>query len=147
MHRTLSSAILTATENIMATLKDTFISSAIYNSLPSIGEVSVVLISHRQDSRDLCALIQEWGLPSTVSLRLVHKHFKTLDDEVMVSKVIGIPTVGKVQIMGPMNTRQVSQLHGLNYLVDEHGQLHTNTLLLRGPTFRNTECFFSNSYA
>lgn len=107
----------------MSSLKDIFISSAIYNSLPYITDSAEVPTTHQKDLDDLRSLLDKHAMPAAVCLRLIHKHFDTSDDEVMVFRTIPVPHHGHIQIMGPMKFEQASPLHGMNYFVNQDGEL------------------------
>lgn len=89
----------------MALLKDTLISSDIYNNLPYIGDVSHAPEERSADLDALRELLSKRHVPRGVSLRLVHKHFDTGVGEVVVFKNATIYT-GAVQLMGPVDTAQ-----------------------------------------
>ncbi|CAI6267684.1 unnamed protein product [Periconia digitata] len=85
----------------MESLIDTFVSSSTYNSLPHIQDVSDAPKTHIQDLEDLRALLVKHKVPRDISIRSIHKHFDTFDDEVMVFQNVALPAYGTVQIMKP----------------------------------------------
>lgn len=103
----------------MANLKTSFISSAEYNSLPTIHDIPD--LRDNQDRDDLCALLGKHSLPIGINVRLIHKHFDTLDNEVMVFRPVHCSSVANLQIMGPILSQRVPFLRGLHYLFDESG--------------------------
>jgi hypothetical protein len=106
----------------MTTFETAFISSGKYNSLPTIHDVADVS-EHHKDRDDLCALLRKHSLPLGINVRLIHKHFDTLNNEVMVFRSLGCSSVANFQIMGPMLLPHVPTLRGLHYLVDEFSHL------------------------
>ena len=109
----------------MSSLQNNFISSSSYNSLPNIYDVADVPTIHRKDLDDLRQVLQKHNVPPTVCIRLLHKHFDAVDGEVMVLRVISVPSEGNVQIMGPMIPRESERsLRGLNFMIDDDGQFH-----------------------
>ncbi|KAH7173271.1 uncharacterized protein B0J16DRAFT_375931 [Fusarium flagelliforme] len=104
-------------------LKDTFVSTAVYNSLPHISEVFEVPKTHASDLTDLRALLFKHGVPSSVSIRLIHKHFTVNHDEVMAFKRVCAAPFDEVVVMRPEQISLDRPLHGLNYFVDSGGML------------------------
>lgn len=103
-------------------LKINFVSSTAYNSLPCIGEVAHAPQDHADDLNDLRLLLTKHSVPSSVSIRLIHKHFDTKDGEVMAFKEVPVPSIGTVYSMGPLHPAQESsQLFPVHYYVDEIG--------------------------
>ncbi|UPK92441.1 hypothetical protein LCI18_003376 [Fusarium solani-melongenae] len=94
----------------MATIKNIFVSSTTYNSLPAIMEVSHVPENHQKDLEDLRGLLAKHGVPSGVSIRLIHKHYDAADGEVMDFKRL-------------TSALDASGLKGLHYFVDDNGSL------------------------
>ncbi|KAG5802276.1 hypothetical protein H9Q74_007610 [Fusarium xylarioides] len=102
-------------------LKDTIVSPAVYNSLPHISEVSEAPKTHSADLAELRTLLSKHDVPSSVSVRLIHKHFDVSDGEVMAFKQVPAPPFGEVIVMRPERTAHDLPLHGLNYFVDSEG--------------------------
>ncbi|EEQ29276.1 hypothetical protein McanMca71_006678 [Microsporum canis] len=103
-------------------LKNSFVSSATYNSLPRISEVATVSQDHSDDLNELRVLLTKHNVPSTVSVRLIHKHFDANDGEVMAIKEVTVPSYGAVYSLGPLKlAEQSSQLRPIHYYVDETG--------------------------
>ncbi|KAI8716984.1 hypothetical protein NCS52_00993400 [Fusarium sp. LHS14.1] len=107
----------------MAAIKNTFVSSATYNALPTILEVSHVPENHQKDLEDLRVLLAKHGVPSGVSIRLIHKHYDAEEGEVMAFKRLTIPSHGQVRVMRPESAPDASKLKGLHYFVDDDGSL------------------------
>ncbi|KAF8817261.1 hypothetical protein BYT27DRAFT_7237478 [Phlegmacium glaucopus] len=75
---------------------------AAYNTLPTVDvadERAEALSSVRQK---LCNILQEYQLQNVFSVRLVHKHFDMLEDELPVFSRIPVAGVAPVIIMGPL---------------------------------------------
>jgi hypothetical protein len=103
-------------------LKNSFVSSATYNTLPRLYEVAAVPKDHADDLNALRALLVKHSIPSSVSVRLIHKHFETTDGEVMTFKEVSVPSHGTVYSLGPLNPTQESlQLRPVHYYIDESG--------------------------
>lgn len=126
----------------MSALK--FMSSMAYNTLPHIYEVHDVPILFRKDLDDLRALLRKHKLPAVVSIRLIHKHFDTVDDEVMVIRTISVPPQVDIRVMGPMTPQRAPPLRGIHYLVDEEGQLQSYEYTTSsGPDISGYETFLA----
>ena len=80
-------------------LIDTFVPSGIYNALSHINEVSDAPDNHANDLEDLRNLLTKHNAPRGISVRLIHKHFDTLDGGVMVFEKVTLEKYGTVQIM------------------------------------------------
>lgn len=107
----------------MAVLIDTFVASSVYNSLPHIQVASDAPEQHKDDLEDLRALLVKYDVPKDVSIRLIHKHYDTLDREVMVFDKVEHPTHGTVQTMKPVIPSAASGLHGIHYFLNDQGAL------------------------
>lgn len=109
----------------MAPIKDTFVSSIAYNSLPNIREVSDVPEEQAKELESLRALLAKHNVPRGISVRLIHKHYDTRVGEVMVFKRLAIPSYGDVQVMQPVAASEASKLKSLHYFVDNDGSLQS----------------------
>ncbi|PKK46972.1 hypothetical protein CI102_10341 [Trichoderma harzianum] len=78
----------------MSLIKDDFLPSEAHNSLPYIIDNENVPHDNNQDITDLVSLFRKHQLPQGFCVKLVHKHFDTEGDEVMVSRDITVPTQG-----------------------------------------------------
>ncbi|KAI1740508.1 hypothetical protein F4680DRAFT_465135 [Xylaria scruposa] len=107
----------------MALLKDTIILPEEYNKLPDISNVKDVPKDNLQDLEDLRTLLTKHNVPSTVSVRLIHKHFDIEDREVMVFKYATVPQYGTLQCMRPVDASSESKLRGIHYYVTDTGVL------------------------
>ncbi|OTA54013.1 hypothetical protein K449DRAFT_389539 [Hypoxylon sp. EC38] len=107
----------------MAPLIDTFVLSSTYNTLPLISQVAGAPEDHSQDLQDLRELLNKHNVPNGVSVRLIHKHFDTIEGEVMVFDNIPVPGHGVVQIMKPIVPQNNNQLRGIHYFVDDNASL------------------------
>ena len=122
----------------MSLLKDKFMQSKTYNGLPFIHEVADIPKVHRKDLDDLRGLLQKHNVPEVVCVRLIHKHFDALDDEVMVLRAIPVSPHGIIQIMGPMMPQSATSLRGLNYIVNDDGELEAyEYTTAEGPDMSN----------
>ncbi|PTB48150.1 hypothetical protein M431DRAFT_513884, partial [Trichoderma harzianum CBS 226.95] len=90
----------------MSLIKDDFLPSEAHNSLPYIIDNENVPHDNNQDITDLVSLFRKHQLPQGFCVKLVHKHFDTEGDEVMVSRDITVPTQGVVSITGPMTPKK-----------------------------------------
>lgn len=106
----------------MASLKDTFISPAVYNSLPYIKDVFKGPDECSADLADLRSLLAEHHVPDGVSVRLIHKHFDALDNEVFAFKQISAEDFGRLLVMRQRRP-DATQLRGVNFFVDDDGSL------------------------
>ncbi|KAH0598141.1 hypothetical protein MHUMG1_04513 [Metarhizium humberi] len=107
----------------MASLIDDFVPSMTYNSLPLISQVAEAPELYARDLQDLRELLQKHHVPRGVSIRLIHKHFDTVDSEVMVFDKVTIPGLGVAQIMKPIVPTENSQLRGIHFFVGENASL------------------------
>lgn len=107
----------------MASIKDNFVSPAVYNHLPHIADVANVPKDDAKDIADLRALLAKHNLPNGVAIRLIHKHFDLHDGEIMAFKEVTAKPFGNVLVMRPVASAATLQAHGLNYFVDDAGQL------------------------
>ncbi|KAF2252487.1 hypothetical protein BU26DRAFT_257636 [Trematosphaeria pertusa] len=105
----------------MASTKDTFVSSATYNSLPHISDVGDAPEKHADALRALRALLNEHHVPPGISVRLIHKHYDTEDGEVMAFKEVSVPSQGNVLTMGPTFPSSSPPLRGIHFFVDADG--------------------------
>lgn len=87
---------------MVSTMEDSFIPSKAYNDLPYILDVAEVPKKNRKDIDDLLSLLRKHRIPQGIRVKLVHKHFDTESDEVMVLRDIAVPCHDPVSIMGPM---------------------------------------------
>lgn len=126
----------------MSLLKSEIISSLSYNALPAIKENSNVPVDFHDDLAYLRRLLQKHSVPSSVGVRLVHKHFDTVDGEIMVFRTVEVPSVGTVQIMGPMQSHHGNHVRGLNYFVDHNGDLQAYEYTTsKGPNMSEYQTF------
>ncbi|KAF2474704.1 uncharacterized protein BDR25DRAFT_332077 [Lindgomyces ingoldianus] len=86
----------------MASLTETLVPFATYNSLPHIRDVANAPEDHADDLKDLRQLLDKHKVPKGVSIRLIHKHFDTKDGEVMIFDKVTILGHGIAQIMKPV---------------------------------------------
>ncbi|KAG6049275.1 hypothetical protein E4U39_006262 [Claviceps sp. Clav50 group G5] len=107
----------------MASLINTLVPSSTYNSLPLISQVAEAPKDYSKDLEVLRELLKKHGIPQGVSVRLIHKHFDTLEGEVMVFDKVSVPDHGFVQIMKPIIPSKNNQLRGIHYFVDENACL------------------------
>jgi len=107
----------------MASLTETLVQFATYNSLPHIRDVANAPEDHANDLKDLRQLLDKHKVPKDVSIRLIHKHFDIKDGEVMIFDKVTIPGHGIAQIMKPIVPGSTHQLHGLHYFVNDQGSL------------------------
>lgn len=135
----------------MSLLKDNLISPELYNSLPYILDNEKVPQDNQKDINDLLDIFRKYNVPQTMSIKLIHKHFSLKDKEVFVLRDIAVPTQGAVSIMGPMTPQETLPLSGLNYMVDNDGQLQPYEYTIspgpdlrtsRGPDMRQYKGFF-----
>ncbi|RYP80489.1 hypothetical protein DL770_006206 [Monosporascus sp. CRB-9-2] len=103
----------------MFLLRDTFLSSTKYNSLPHIIEVSDAPDDHSKDLEDLRAIFANHNVPRGIFVCL--KHFDTEEGEVMTFKRLHVPSYGAIQVMQPSKYPDKSSLQGFHYLIDEDG--------------------------
>lgn len=103
----------------MAVLIDTFVASSVYNSLPHIQTVASAPDENSKDLEDLRALLVKYDAPKDVSIRLIHKHYDTLDGEVMVFDRVKLPEHGTVQTMRPVVPHTDLGLCGIHYFVND----------------------------
>jgi len=103
---------------------DSLFQSTKYNSLRTISEAeAAVPFDKDHDRYDLLSLFVKHRVPSGISLRLVHKHFDAVGDEVMVFQTVECAFAPKLQIMRPVRPTETIPLRGLHYLVGESGVL------------------------
>ncbi|KAH7348141.1 hypothetical protein BKA66DRAFT_516750 [Pyrenochaeta sp. MPI-SDFR-AT-0127] len=95
----------------MMIVKNTFVPVAVYNGLPHITEVVGV---PEMDAANLADLL---------SIRLIHKHFDINDGEVMAFKEVTAKPFGNVLVMRPVASAAISRFEGLNYFVNDGGEL------------------------
>ncbi|KAI0533707.1 hypothetical protein GGR58DRAFT_485645 [Xylaria digitata] len=107
----------------MASLVDTFILASTYNTLPLISQVAEAPKDYSKDLQDLRELLRKHEVPKGVSIRLIHKHFDTIEGEVMVFDKIQVPGHGVVKIMKPIVPAQGLSLRGIHYFVDDNATL------------------------
>ncbi|KAK8927799.1 hypothetical protein VCV18_004286 [Metarhizium anisopliae] len=107
----------------MASLIDDFVPSMTYSSLPLISQVTEAPEIYARHLQDLRELLQKHHVPRGVSVRLIHKHFDTVDSEVMVFDKMAIPGLGVAQIMKPIVPTENSQLRGIHFFVGENASL------------------------
>ncbi|KLU92189.1 hypothetical protein MAPG_11135 [Magnaporthiopsis poae ATCC 64411] len=107
----------------MTVLLNALVPASIYNSLPHIHEVSKVPDDHDRDLEHLRGLLAKHKTPKEVAIRLIHKHFDTRENEVMVFDKMPVPGHGMVQTMRPMQTGNSTRLRGIHYFVDQAGNL------------------------
>ncbi|KAJ5359638.1 uncharacterized protein N7496_012051 [Penicillium cataractarum] len=105
----------------MSLLKDDLLPSKAYNCLPYILENSHVPEDNHEDIIDLLSLFTEHKVPQNFSIKLVHKHFDTEADQIVVSRDIAVPTQGAISITGPMTPKKTPTLRGLSYFVSGDG--------------------------
>jgi len=106
----------------MAILNNTYLSSSLYNTLPHIGAVSSAPEDHAADLQSLQDLLARHNVPPGVHVRLIHKHYDTLDGEVMVFSHSSVPG-GMVQTMRPVKLPIESTLRPVHYFVGEDERL------------------------
>jgi hypothetical protein len=90
-----------------------------YNILPTVDvadEHAECLSSVRQE---LCSLLQEYQLQNVFGVRLVHKHFDMLENELPVFSRIPVAGVTPVIIMGPLPSSNLYQYTPKNFLVND----------------------------
>jgi hypothetical protein len=102
----------------MASLINTLVPSGTYNTLPLISQVADAPKDYSKDLEVLRELLKKHEVPQGVSVRLIHKHFDTLEGEVMVFDKVPVPDHGFVQIMKPIIPSKNNQLRGIHYFVD-----------------------------
>lgn len=92
---------------------------AAYNTLPTVDvadERAESLLSVRQK---LYNLLHQYQLQNVFGVRLVHKHFDMLEDELPVFSHIPVAGVAPVIIMGPLPSSNVNQYTPKNFLVHD----------------------------
>jgi len=128
----------------MSDTTEEFIRADIYNSLPLISGILDEPAADRQDLDALCALIERHGLKDSIGVRLIHRHFDLINDEVMIFKNIEAPILlESIQVMIPASSSENPTLHGMHYFVDENQNLQsyeytpneTRTTLSQHPAF------------
>ncbi len=105
----------------MAALVNRLIPFDLYNSLPTIKDVSNVPADHSQDIEDVRKLLVKHGVAQKVSIRLIHKHFDAKKGEVMVFNKAVLSGYGTVQTMKPVVPPNDHKLHGIHYFLNEDG--------------------------
>jgi len=127
----------------MSSLKVGFASPATYNSLPHIRDVAGVLKVNSNDLDFLRAILGKHKVPDGVCIRLVHKHFDIVGDEVVVFQDTDLPDHGVVRLMRPIKLNGALQLRGINYFVDGDGQLQSYEYTTsEGPDMSGYTAFF-----
>ncbi|PHH87883.1 hypothetical protein CDD83_8292 [Cordyceps sp. RAO-2017] len=107
----------------MGSLVDTLVLSGTYNALPLISQVSGAAEYHSQDLQDLRELLHRHNVPKDVSIRLIHRHFSTVECEVMFLEKFPVAEHGVVQITKPVVPSDSVQLRGIHYLIDSNASL------------------------
>lgn len=106
----------------MARLRDTIITSSVYNSLPRIGESLDVPDRCAADLEILRALLAKHKVPDGVNVRLIHRHSDTQDGEAMAFGTVEVPS-GVVQVMRPLMVKDYKNLRPIQYFVDDDRNL------------------------
>src|SRR5271167_1762535 len=126
----------------MTLITDSIVPAHTYNALPLIENSAKIPEIDREHLDDLRALLQKHRVPQEVCVRLIHKHFDVLEDEIMVLRTIPAPPYGIIQLMGPLKPQATSGLRGLNYFVNDHGDFEAyEYTTAKGPDLYNYGAF------
>jgi hypothetical protein len=100
----------------MSRLKVDFVSSATYNNLPRIIDGAIAPKVNSNDLAALRALLSKHKVSDGVSVRLIHRHFDLIEDEVTAFREIMVPPHGDIRIMQPIIPGKALDLYGLSLL-------------------------------
>lgn len=101
----------------------TFVFRSFYNALPAVNVASDAADKLVAVRFAMASIIARHGLADKFGVRLVHKHFEMLPNEVAAFRSVSVPGVCKAVIMGPVNVDKMTQMAGKNFAVDANGQL------------------------
>lgn len=130
----------------MALLKDDFLPSSSYNSLPNIRDVANVPETHSEGLNHLQSLLDKYDLSAKVCIKLVHIHFKLLEGEIMAFGDVNVQPYGPIHILGPTKPGLTSKFYGSHYLVDDSGQLQAwEYMTTKGPDMSKHQALSASS--
>jgi hypothetical protein len=90
---------------------------AAYNTLPTVDVADEHAKRLPSVMQKLCNLLQEYQLQNVFGVRLVHKHFDMLEDELPVFSCIPVADITPVIIMSPHSSFNLDQYTPKNFLV------------------------------
>jgi len=64
-------------------------------------------------------------MPSTVSIRSIHKHSNVKEGEVLFFENVTVPSEGSVQVMRPVKLTETTNLHPVHFFVENEGSLQS----------------------
>ena len=103
-----------------------FVSPSTYNGLPHILDVADVPKVNAEDLDELRKILSRHDVPTGVCIRLIHKHFNILDNEIVVFEDIDVPEHGAIRCMHPIPAPILApKFRGLNYFVNNDSRLQS----------------------
>ncbi|KAK0633931.1 hypothetical protein B0T14DRAFT_533991 [Immersiella caudata] len=103
-----------------------FVSPSAYNGLPHILDVADVPKVNAEDLDELRKLLSRHDVPTGVCIRLIHKHFNIVDNEIVVFEDIDVPEHGAIRCMHPIPAHILApRFRGLNYFVNNDSRLQS----------------------